>query len=507
MRGGAVALVLAAVLLAPVAAMVPLPLLLLGAGAVVLAAVGYAHPPAAAYLLIVATPLTAGLARSALIPLLRPHEALGLVLGTGVAVRALAQLRAGHRLSLRLRPLDLAILLMAGTGSLLPFLWMAARGLTPTQDDLLYASAIWKFYGLYVLIRVSVRTERQVSRCLHLSVAAGAVVAVVAILQSLRLAGVPHLVDTIYPTEGTGGLAVGRGSSTIGSPIAVGDVMAFNLAICLGWLLRLRHGRRLLVPAAALFTLGALASGQVSGAIALAVVVLALAVVTGYAKRLLLLLVPAGLAGAVILRPVLQARLAGFDPSTGLPQSWYVRLVNLRTFIWPQVFSGFNWLFGVRPAARVLADVPWGPYIYIESGYTWLLWTGGLPFLLAFGVFMWLAVRTTASVARARRDAVGVAAAAGWASLLAVLVLMSFDPHITIRGTADLLFTLLALATAAVPGPPVPGPPVPGPPVPGPPVPGPPVPGPPVPGPPVPGPPVPGPPVPSQPRPGSAAGM
>jgi hypothetical protein len=52
-------------------------------------------------------------------------------------------------------------------------------------------------------------------------------------------------------------------------------------------------------------------------------------------------------------------------------------------------------------------------------------------------------------VARSRRDAAGVAATASLASLLAVFVLMAFDPHITMRGAADLLFALLALALAA----------------------------------------------------------
>jgi hypothetical protein len=57
-------------------------------------------------------------------------------------------------------------------------------------------------------------------------------------------------------------------------------------------------------------------------------------------------------------------------------------------------------------------------------------------------------VRATAAIARSRRGPVGVAASASLASLLAMFVLMTFDPHITLRGTADLLFSLLALATA-----------------------------------------------------------
>jgi hypothetical protein len=446
--GGVALLVSAAIALAPVAVRLPLPVLMGAPVAVGLIAIAYARPPWAAYLLLAVTPLTAGISRGVSIPLFRPHEALGLLLGTGVALRALAQWRAGHRLPLRLTGIDAAILAMAMASSLLPLLWMAARGLPPTVEDLLYAAKIWKFYGLFLVIRASIRTERQVMRCLQVSLAAYAVTAVVAMLQSLQLAGVPQLLSLIYGTDEHLLPREGRGTATLGSSIAVGDAMAFHLAICAAWLLRGRGPRPLLAGLAVLFAFGGIGSGQFSALIALGVVVFAIAVLTGHVRRLLLATVPVAFIGAVVLWPVVQARLAELDISTGLPQSWMVRYDNLRLFVWPQVFSGENWLFGVRPSSRIVADVVWGPYIFIESGHTWLLWTGGIPFFLSFLLFMWVAVRTTAAIARSRRDSVGVAASASFASLLAAFVLMSFDVHITLRGTADLLFSLLALATA-----------------------------------------------------------
>jgi hypothetical protein len=445
--GGVVVLVGAAIVLVPVAVGLPPQMLMLALLAVGLIAIAYARPPWAAYLLFAVTPLTAGISRGAYIPLLRPHEALGLLLGAGVALRALVQRQAGHRRSLRLTRIDMTILAMAGTSSLLPLLWMAARGLSPTVEDLLYASTIWKFYGLFLVVRASIRTDRQVVRCLQASLAAYAVVVVITVLQSLQLAGVPQLVDMIYATDAPTGAGAGRGTSTLGSSIAIGDVMAFHLAICVAWLLRGGRPRPLLAGMAALFMLGGLASGQFSGLIALGVTVFAIAIVTGHVRRLLFATAPVALIGVVALRPVVEERLADIDMSTGLPQSWTVRFDNLRLFVWPQVFSGQNWLFGVRPSARIMVDASWGPYIYIESGHTWLLWTGGIPFFVAFLVFTWVAVRTTAAIARSRHGPVGVVACASFASLLIVFLLMSFDPHITMRGTADLLFSLLALTT------------------------------------------------------------
>src|SRR5439155_14751263 len=70
------------------------------------------------------------------------------------------------------------------------------------------------------------------------------------------------------------------------------------------------------------------------------IVVLAVAIVTGYVRRLLVAMVPTALIGAVVMRPVVENRLESFDISTGLPQSWIVRFDNLRLFAWLQVFSG-----------------------------------------------------------------------------------------------------------------------------------------------------------------------
>jgi hypothetical protein len=448
-----------AVVLAPAAAALPLHLLTAALVAVVLAAVAYAHPPAAAYLVLVVTPLSAGFPRGLVAPQLRPHEALALVVGAGVVLRAVVRLGSTRRVSARLGPIDVAFLIMAFASSVLPLLWMAARGMAPTREDLLYAAAIWKFYGLYLLIRTCLSTEREVRRCLYLSISAAGVVAVVAILQSLNLAGVPDLLARLLPPEDATGLAAGRGSATLGSSISVGDVMAFHVAICLALLVRGRASRRVLLPCIALFTIGTVASGQFSAVIAVVVCVVIVALVTGQAKRLLVGALPAAALTAVLLWPVIAQRLAQRDVATGVPQSWHVRYENLRLYVWPELFSGENWLFGVRPSTRIEVSTPWGSEIYIESGHTWLLWTGGIAFLVAYLWFMLVALRTTWWIAGRRRDAVGVAAIASLASLAAVFVLMAFDPHLTMRGAADLTYALLALATA-VPTPAAAGQPV-----------------------------------------------
>jgi hypothetical protein len=443
--------VVAALLLAPAMAAGPPQLVVGGAVAALLVTVAFVHPPAAAYLLLGATPLLAGFARDSVIPVLRLHEALGVLLGIGLCLRAGLQLVTRRALPIRWTPVDTALLLMAVTSSVLPLLWMAGRGAPPSQDDVLYAATLWKFYGLFVLIRASVRTERQVSRCLWICLAVGVVVAVLAIAESM-FDGVADALYAFYPEEDNAGPSYGRGSSTLASPMAVGDIMAFDLAICLSWILTTRRHRRLLVALAVLFAFGAIGSGQFSGMLALLVAVLTVAVLTGQARRLLLALVPTALVAGLVLWPVLQDRLSSIDTATGLPQSWWVREQNLELFIWPRLFSGLNWLFGVEPAAVLDVRAPWGTTIYIESGHTWLLWTGGVPFFLAYVYFTWIGVRTARRVARWGEGAFRVAATACLASLVVCFVLMTFDPHITVRGSADLLFSLLALTVLGAGG-------------------------------------------------------
>jgi hypothetical protein len=437
----------AAILLAPLIIAVPLSVLLAGLLAVSVVAAVYVHPPIAAYVLLVVTPLTAGMQRGLLIPLLRPHEAVAFLVGAGLILRAVPWLAAARLVLPRIPAVDATILLMAFTSSVLPLLWMVARGLRPTADDVLYAATLWKFYGVYLIVRTSIRTEPQVRRCLWLSMGVAAVVAVIAILQSLNLFGVPNLLARYFVGDGPAeDFAQGRGSSTLTSSIAVADVMIMNLAIALGCLFRIGRRPRILLAATALFTFGVLAAGQFSGAIGLVIGVVTVGLLAGRMRRVTLLLLPPLFGAALLLRPVIEERLGGFDSPRGLPVSWIVRLDNLQTFFWPELFSGFNFVLGVQPAARIQVH---GDYVWIESGHTWLLWTGGIPFFVAFFVFLGVALSRGARIALARTDAIGVAAIASCTSLVVVGVLMTFDPHVTLRGTADLLFSLIALAGTA----------------------------------------------------------
>jgi hypothetical protein len=410
------------------------------------------RPPAAAYILLATTPLIVGVDRGSVFPLFRPSETLALLAAAGLVVHGLLRAR-DEPVRLRLRRLDASLVLLALAGSVLPLLTMAARNRTIAPDDVLYALVLWKYLMIFLVVRASVRNEAEVRRCLWLSLAAASVVAVVAILQSLKLFGVPELLARYYsPLGDERVLFINRGTSTLASSLATGDVMAFNLGIALAWLVRTDQHRLRLTAATGLFALGGLASGQFSAVIALASVVAAVGLVTRRLTRTALRLLPVGLVAAVVLEPVIERRLRGFSSSGDLPSSWLGRLYDLRTYYWPELFSDYNFVLGVRPAARLPARETWRTYVWIESGHTWLLWSGGILLFAAFFVFLVIGLRATLRIARSREDTYGTAAVAAFAALAAVAVLMTFDAHLILRGAGELLFSLLALAVAAPPG-------------------------------------------------------
>jgi hypothetical protein len=418
-------------------------LMVLGAGLVVAVV---AKPAVAAYAYLGITPLIVGVDRGDFVSILRPNELLMLLLMVGLLARGAWQGPVGWSKRIVPSRLDRYFLLLTVSGSVLPVLWRLLRGATITPDDLLYAMALWKYFALYVMFRASVRTAREVRICLWLAVGAAVVVGLLAILQARQLFGIPQFLMRYYsPFDNEGLLEINRGTSTIASSIAVADVMSFSLAISVTWLLRRTSFRRVAIIVSLVLLLGAVAAGQFSGLIALAIALIVVGVATQSLRRIAWVALPACLIAALLLSPVIMKRAQGFDTPQGVPISWTGRIDNLRTYFWPELFSNNNVLLGVRPAARVEAPERWRQWIFIESGHTWLLWTGGLPFLAAFLTFVYVGIREMSRLAR-RSDDTGIAAVASLAALWIVAILMTLDAHLTVRGSADLSFPLLAIA-------------------------------------------------------------
>lgn len=429
--------------------LIALGLVLVGA----LAALVVAKPALAAYSLIVVTPLTAGIDRGSAIPLLRPNEALAAVVGGALAARALLGARAGRRPTLRLSQVEWGLLAMAVASSVLPLAWMAVRQRPIATDDLLYALVLWKLGAVYLIVRASIRTVEEVRRCLYLSIGVAVLVGTIAILQALDLLHVRALLAGYFlPNGNVGALANPRGGSTLALPAAVADLMICNLALVVGLIARRARHTLILTGACLCMVLGAVSAGEFSSALGLVIAACLLAYVIRR-PRLLLLALPLVAIVAVVAWPVISTRLSGFQGTSGIPVSWVGRLRNLNSYFWPQLLDQANFVLGVRPSARVVVSSQATGYVWIESGYTWLLWGGGLPLLFAFVWFVRASVRHSFLLARWRPDAVGAAALGFLVGIVVMAVLMLFDPHLTYRGSGDTLFILAALARWPAGGP------------------------------------------------------
>ncbi len=422
------------------------PLIALGAiGVLVLVGLFVAaayRPVFATYAYLGTLAIIAGIPRGHLIPLVRPNEALLVVLLGGALVGCYLRWCRGERTPLQLHQLDipLGVFLLASTAW--PLLSMMLRGHMPVTADLAAVLPVCKLVVIYLLVRFTVSTETQLVRCFRLIIWPGAVVAVIAVLQTLHFGPVVSMLHTFWTPDSNSAALAERGTTTLASPIITGDylIICLTLIICCG--LRGLLDRRERLALGLVIGAGVLATGQFSTWIS--------AVVAGGLSRWrfttvrrgslrFLWLAPVALA---IGAPALIGRLQGFG-EFGVPRSWLGRWSNLSDFYLPR-FGAINVLFGVSPDSVLEAPERWRDVIYLESGYLELLWVGGIPLLAAF---IWLSVvvlRRTREL-MTQPGAVGAAASALWVCWWFVLILTVLDPHLTFRGSGDLLFVLLGI--------------------------------------------------------------
>ncbi len=408
-----------------------------------LAATAY-RPIFATYAYLGTLPIIAGIDRGNLIPLVRPNEALLAVLLAGALVGGYLRWCRGDRVPIRLHQLDIPIGVFLLMSTAWPLLSLMVRGQPPVASDLAAVLPVCKLVAIYLLVRFSVSTEAQLVRCFRLIIWPGAVVAVVAILQTLNFGPVVAMLQAVWTPDTHVAALAERGTTTLGSPLATGDyiIICLTLVICCAARGLLDYRERLALGA--VLGAGVLAAGQfstwISAAVVAGLILWRFSTVRRSSLRFLWL-VPIVLAFGA---PALIGRLQGFG-DYGVPRSWIGRWNNLSNFYLPR-FDFINVLLGVSPNSVLPAPERWREVIYLEGGYLQLLWIGGIPLLVAF---IWLAVavlRRTRELMK-RPGAIGAAASALWVCWWFVLILTVIDPHLTLRGTGDVLFMLMAVTT------------------------------------------------------------
>ncbi|WP_147257901.1 hypothetical protein [Pseudonocardia hierapolitana] len=416
----------------------------LGVAALGVAALTAYRPIAATYIYLALLPFLAGIERGALLPLVRPNEALLVLLLAGALVGGYVRFLRGESIPFGRDRLDASLVAFLVLATLWPITSMLLRGVQPVGADLAALLPICKQMAVLLLVRATVVSDIQMRRCLQLVVLPAAAVALIAVLQTLRFGPVLDLLETYWNAKTTSFDENVRGSTTLAHPIATGDYIIIGLILLVvGRLKGMFRSRYWLIPGA-LLTVGVFAAGQFSSWLAAGIAGAVLLWRFPEARRKAALLVPLAPYAAVLGAPAVLGRLADFQ-SGELPVSWRVRWDNVTHFYLPEL-TGHSILLGVSPNSVIEAPETWRQTIYLEAGYVQFLWIGGVPLLLAF---LWLSreILRQAGQSRDLPGPYGVCCAGLEVIWWIVLVLTVLDPHLFLRGVGDLLFILIAIST------------------------------------------------------------
>jgi hypothetical protein len=404
------------------------------------------RPVIAVYVYLATLPFLAGIDRDRLLPLVRPNEALLVLLLLGVVIGAYLRHLRGDEVGLRLHRLDVPLGVFVLLSTLWPITWMLLRGDVPGSAELAALLPICKLTALLILVRATVRSDDQLLRLGRVIMWPAAAIAVIAVLQTLGFPPVVALLDTYWrPLGSDPSGVVDRGSTTLASSIATGDYVVLALALLVALIVRGLVGRRERVAVGLTLAAGMLAAGQFSTWASAAVVSVAMLHLYPRLRRSALRLLP--LLGVAVLvgLPAFVTRLAEFGDGFGVPRSWLGRWDNLVNFYLPALGES-RWILGISPNSVLKAPETWREVIYLEYGYLQLLWVGGVPLLAGFA---WLSVELLREARRSvsRPEPAGAYASALWAAWWMVLLLSVIDIHLVLRGAGELLFTFIAIIT------------------------------------------------------------
>ncbi len=354
-----------------------------GAAAVGLFVLTARHPLAGCAALALTVPLTAGLARGALIPMLKPGEAILVIVLAGVVA---------HRLTThRVRPvggLDLAVGAYAIGSVAIPWSVLTFTRYPAGLDTWWTVLSPVLFVAVYYIFSRSAQTGRGVQVVLSLVMVAGVVVCGIAVAELLDVSGVRSAVQANYPAPL---LSSFRPGSTLGSYSALGafGALLYLLALAIASVRQPGFSRLWLILVMAVGAFGVIVSHAWAPLAALPVVTL---VVVIYARKVPGELVPSAglvLIGLVIIWPQLRAEFNPQVVTTAqgfvLPETMSVRIQYWNEFIVPAI-SNHAWL---GTGTLVPSSVPAPVAQLADNEYLWAAFRAGLPgVVLLLGVLL-----------------------------------------------------------------------------------------------------------------------
>ena len=406
------------------------------------------------YGLVLIMPLTDGLARGAVVPILRLGQSL-LVLASILFLLA----KPAPQGKSRLTAIDLVFALFFLSEAVFPVLALYIRGehldLT-SPGPFGTAAPVQTLLGplqYYVVYRIAVATitsEKQIANVLKLSFVASILVSVIGILENF-VAPVNTFIQTYYPSiawTGAGQLYGTRITSTMESYVALASYLTATLIVVLTCS-TVRKGLKihpLLLTTTLLFdSMALLLTGTFAGFFGLAI---GAAVVFLLLRRLprWLIIAFAGIGlSAIFFQSFFSARLAYWLGGAG--QGLFPTF-NYRIMLWQNIFLpaiGQHLLFGAGPAPAALNAWPTE-----ETQYLGLLLRGGLPYFFSYFLLMGVAISICWHRFKNKsNELVRTVAIAALAILVAINIMNVSSLYFTYPGITQTLFMLLAIVVAS----------------------------------------------------------
>lgn len=406
------------------------------------------------YGLALIMPLTDGLARGAVVPILRLGQSL-LVLASVLFLLAKSTPQGKSRLT----AIDLAFALFFLSETVFPVLALYIRGehldltnpgpygtAAPVQTLL----GPLQYYLVYRIAVATIISEKQIATVLKLSFIASIVVSLIGILENF-VGPVYTFIQTYYPPiawANTGPLYGTRITSTMESYVGLASYLTATLIVALACS-TVRKGLKihpLLLSTTLLFdSMALLLTGTFSSFFGLAI---GAAVVFLLLRRLprWIIIALIGVALSVLFfQSFFSARLAFWLGQTG--QGAFPTF-NYRIMLWKDIFLpavGQNLLFGAGPAPAALNAWPTE-----ETQYLSLLLRGGLPYF--FSYFLLMGAATAICWHRFKNksdDLVRTVAIAALGIIVAINIMNVSSLYFTYPGITQTLFMLLAIVVAS----------------------------------------------------------
>jgi O-antigen/teichoic acid export membrane protein len=389
--------------------------------------------------LVFLVPLTAGLARGAVIPVLKPSEAILMIVVVGVIA---------HRVAVRpIRPisgLDIALGAYVVGSVGIPWALLFLTRYPATLDTWRTVLSPALFLAVYYVFSRTRLTDSDLRILLNCALAAGVIVCLVAAAELANLPMVRSLFNQLYtgPSE-----TPYRPSSTMGHYSAVGGLGLFTyiIALSLATVRKAGFPGWWLMSVMGVSVMGVIASETWAPLATLPVATLLIVI---YARRLpreLIATAVLGGAAGAILWPLINGRFAAQQLITAqglsLPESMQTRIRYWNEFIIPAL-SDHLWS---GTGTVIPSSVPQTLTTFVDNEYLWAGFRAGIPgvallvgMLLVIIVLGW-GQRTNSDPAR---RAVGGAALATSAMLI---ILGATAQYITFAGLSQEIAMLVGV--------------------------------------------------------------